>query len=94
MSDEEFAKEHPMTLRSFLAVDVRDGAAAESLLRAEIQEAGGVIERCDSRVASRGGREMIFTLQAVPVDVLHRIMRKVESVPGVSVKSVSQHART
>jgi hypothetical protein len=37
---------------------------------------------------------MVFTLLAVPVDVLHRILRRVEKVPGVTVKSVSQHYHT
>jgi hypothetical protein len=82
-----------MTLRSFLAVDIPDGAATESLLRAGIEQAGGVVEECNSRIAPRGGREVVFTLKTVPVEVLHHIMRKVEEVPGISVRSVSQHSR-
>jgi len=81
-----------MTLRSFLAVDTRDGSAAEALLMERIQEAGGVIEGCESRVAPSGGREILYTLLTVPVEVLHRIMRRVEQIPGVSVRSVSQLA--
>jgi len=80
-----------MTIRSFLALDIRDGSATEAILRAGIEEAGGVVERCDSRIASRGGHEIVFILQAVPVDVFHRVMRRVEMLPGVAVNSVSQH---
>jgi hypothetical protein len=82
-----------MTLRSFLAVDTPDGSATDDLLRAGIEQAGGVVEGCNSRIAPRGGREVVFTLKSVPVEVLHRIIRKVEEIPGVSVRSVSQHSR-
>jgi len=83
-----------MTLRSFLALDVRDSSATESLLRARIEDAGGMVEQCDTRIAPRGGQEIVFALKAVPVDVLHRIMQRVEKLPGVAVRSVSQHAHS
>jgi len=41
-----------------------------------------MVEQCDTRIAPRGGQEIVFALKAVLVDVLHRIMQRVEKLPG------------
>jgi hypothetical protein len=82
-----------MTLRSFIEIDSPDVSGVEAPLRAKIEQAGGVIERCDSRTGNRGGWKVVITLLAAPADVMNRIVRMIEELPGVHVRSLSQHSR-
>lgn len=81
-----------MQVRSFIEIDCPDASGIEAQLRAKIEQAGGVIERCELRTGNRGGR-LVITLLAAPADVMNRIVRRVEELPGVQVRSLSQHSR-
>lgn len=81
-----------MTLRSFIEIDRPDASGVEAQLRAKIEQAGGVIESCKSFTGNRGGR-VVITLLAAPADVMNRMVRMIEELPGVYVRSLSQHSR-
>jgi hypothetical protein len=82
-----------MTLRSFLLVEITERPGIQELLKSKILESGALIEGMDSRMAPRGNLEIAVTLRALRAEVLHQILRTLEGIPGVAVRSVSHHTQ-